>query len=217
MKLRIVVIDDHSIVRESLIARLAMMPNVEVVGEGQDGTEAVKLAGEQRPDIVVMDIGMPRLNGVEATRQIIQQFKGTKVIALSMHSERRFVCEALAAGVSAYVLKSGAFEELEKAISSVAQGCVYLSPEVQETVVLDYAARAGGSGAAPHADLTLREREVLQLVAEGMTTKQIAQHLSLSVKTVETHRRQVMDKLNIDSVGGLVRYAIREGIATLDQ
>jgi len=216
MKMRIVVVDDHRLVREGLVARLKSLEGVEIVGEGQDGREAVELCKSTHPDIILMDIGMPVLNGIDATRLVRQECRGTKVIALSMHSEKRFVSEALRAGVSGYVLKDDAFEELAEAIRMVAAGGVYLSPGVQEAIVSDYAGAAGPSS-MPRAELTPREREVLQLVAEGMTTKQVAAELNLNVKTIETHRRQVMEKIGADSVAGLVRYALREGITTLDR
>jgi len=214
--MRIVVVDDHRLVREGLVARLKSLEGVEIVGEGQDGREAVELCKSTHPDIILMDIGMPVLNGIDATRLVRQECRGTKVIALSMHSEKRFVSEALRAGVSGYVLKDDAFEELAEAIRMVAAGGVYLSPGVQEAIVSDYAGAAGPSS-MPRAELTPREREVLQLVAEGMTTKQVAAELNLNVKTIETHRRQVMEKIGADSVAGLVRYALREGITTLDR
>jgi len=216
MKLRIAVVDDHRLVREGLIARLKCLDDLEIVAEGQDGREAVELCKEHHPDIILMDIGMPVLNGIDATRLVRQECLGTKVIALSMHSEKRFVSEALRAGVSGYVLKDDAFDELADAIHLVAAGGVYLSPGVQEAIVSDYAG-AAGPASAPRAELTPREREVLQLIAEGMTTKQVASNLGLNVKTIETHRRQVMEKIGADSVAGLVRYALREGITTLDR
>jgi len=216
MKLRIAVVDDHRLVREGLVARLNCLDDIEIVGEGQDGREAVDICNATHPDIILMDIGMPVLNGIDATRLVRQECRGTKVIALSMHSEKRFVSEALRAGVSGYVLKDDAFDELAEAIHMVASGGVYLSPGVQEAIVSDYAG-AVGTSAMPHATLTPREREVLQLIAEGMTTKQVAAHLNLNVKTVETHRRQVMEKIGADSVASLVRYALREGITTLDR
>jgi len=216
MKLRIAVVDDHRLVREGLVARLNCLDDIEIVGEGQDGREALDICNATHPDIVLMDIGMPVLNGIDATRLVRQDCRGTKVIALSMHSEKRFVSEALRAGVSGYVLKDDAFDELAEAIHMVASGGVYLSPGVQEAIVSDYADAVGAS-AMPNAALTPREREVLQLIAEGMTTKQVASQLNLNVKTVETHRRQVIEKIGADSVAGLVRYALREGITTLDQ
>jgi len=216
MKLRVAIVDDHRLVREGLVARLNCLDEIEIVGEGQDGREALDICNATHPDIVLMDIGMPVLNGIDATRLVRQECRGTKVIALSMHSEKRFVSEALRAGVSGYVLKDDAFDELAEAIRMVAAGGVYLSPGVQEAIVSDYAGAAGMS-TPPSATLTSREREVLQLIAEGMTTKQVAAHLNLNVKTIETHRRQVMEKIGADSVAGLVRYALREGITTLDR
>lgn len=217
MKPRVIIADDHRILRDGIIAQLAVENRYEVVAQASNGVEAVELCKEYRPDLVIVDLGMPELNGIDATRQIVKSCIGTRVLALSMHSEQRYVADALQAGVAGYVLKDAAFEELEHALDTVLAGGVYLSPGIQAAVIdhaLGRSPRLRGQAAR---DLTVREREILQMVAEGLTAKQIAAKLYLSVKTVETHRRQVMEKTGANSVADLVRYAIREGIATLDQ
>ena len=232
--MRVLLADDHRIVREGLRSLLQAQPDLEVVGEAPDGRQAVEMTVQLKPDVVVMDVAMPQLNGIEATRQITGKGPGAKVIALSMHSDRRFVAEALKAGASGYVLKDSAFEELVTAIRSVVADRVYLSPRVAGVVVEDYVRRlptGGRTAAAPpparhHDDgapghtsvfdvITPREREVLQLMAEGYATKEVAHRLQVSVKTVETHRRQIMEKLDLHSVAELTKYAIREGLTAL--
>jgi len=190
--------------------------DMEVVAEAADGRRAVELAHELSPDVIVMDVGMPGLNGIEATRQITQREPDTKVVALSMHSDRRFMGEMLKAGAKGYLLKDGAFEELSGAIRSVVQDKVYLSPKIADVVVDDYVRRQHNPEPSAFAKLTPREREVLQLMAEGRATKEIALDLRVSIKTVETHRRQIMEKLNIYSVAELTKYAIREGLTSLE-
>ena len=192
---------------------------MQVVAEANDGRSAVQLAQELQPDVVVMDVGMPGLNGIEATRQITNREPEAKVVALSMHSDRRFMGEMLKAGAKGYLLKDGAFEELATAIRSVVANKVYLSPRIADVVVDDYVRRTPGQAAgdtSAFAKLTPREREVLQLMAEGRATKEIAMDLKVSIKTVETHRRQIMEKLQIHSVAELTKYAIREGLTSLD-
>jgi DNA-binding NarL/FixJ family response regulator len=226
--LKILLADDHQIVREGLRSVLEAEPDMTVVAEAGDGRVAVQMSEETQPDVVVMDIAMPHLNGVEATRQIIGRRTGRvpKVIALSMHQDRRFMTEMLKAGASGYLLKDAASEELIQAIRTVAGGKTYLSPQIADVVVDDYLRRlplgAPGQSAAPvgersaYAALTPREREVLQLMAEGKATKQIAMILHVSIKTVETHRRQLMEKLNLHSVAELTKYAIREGLTSVE-
>lgn len=220
MSIRVLIADDHQIVRDGLKSMLAKSLDVEVVGEAENGREAVSLARELGPDVVVMDIGMRELNGIDATRQIVDELAGTKVIALSMHSDRRYVSEMLAAGASGYLLKDGAFDELASAIRAVADGRAFLSQGVADTVLEDYRRQLSGSPQTAPAGsarpLSGREREVLQLIAEGLSTKEIAARLHLSVKTVETHRRQIMEKLGIYNVAGLIKYAVREGLASLE-
>ncbi len=167
--------------------------------------------------MVIIDISMPDLNGIEATRQIVAESPGVKVIALSMHSDRKFVREMLSAGASGYMLKDSAFEELDKAISTVNDNQTYLSPGIADTVVKDYLGKIVTDNSAASIALTNREREVLQLFAEGKTTKQIASLLCVSIKTIETHRKQIMDKLGLNSIAELTKYAIREGLTSLEK
>jgi DNA-binding NarL/FixJ family response regulator len=217
--MRILLADDHQIVREGLRSLLQQHDDMEVIAEARDGRGAVQLAHELRPDVVVMDVGMPGLNGIEATRQITSQEPHARIVALSMHSDRRFMGEMLKAGAKGYLLKDGAFEELATAIRSVVANKVYLSPRIANVVLDDYVHRdaSGMSGdTSAFANLTPREREVLQLMSEGRATKEIAMDLHVSIKTVETHRRQIMEKLDIHSVAELTKYAIREGLTSLD-
>ena len=175
----------------------------------------IKLAKKLLPNIVIMDIGMPDMNGIDATRQIILETKSIKVIALSMHSDRRFVLQMLKAGASGYLLKDSAFEELELAIQTVMSGQPYLSPKITDVVIKEYIYSIPANEATVFTALTSREREVLQLLAEGKTTRQIAAHLNISIKTIETHRQQIMEKLNMHSIAELTKYAIREGLTSL--
>lgn len=217
MAIRILLADDHRIMREGLKSLLNDEPDLEVLGEVANGRLAIEMADELSPDVVVMDIGMPELNGIEATRRIVQDHPNTKVIALSMHSDRRFVAEILKAGASGYLLKDGAFEELAGAIRTVMGNRMYLSPRIADVVVDDYVRNSSGRAEpSAFAALTPREREVLQLLAEGKATKQAAACLHVSVKTVETHRRQIMTKLDIHSVAELTKYAIREGLTSVE-
>jgi DNA-binding NarL/FixJ family response regulator len=190
---------------------------MEVLAEAEDGRDAVRLVRKLSPQVVIMDVGMPDLNGIEATRQILQESPETKVIALSMHSDRRFVTNMLKAGASGYLLKDSAFEELATAIRVVMARKTYLSHEIAHVVVKDYV-QGGGSKDDPSvfSVLSPREREVLQLMAEGKTNRQIAETLNVSLKTVETHRQQIMNKLEIHNIVELTKYAIREGLASLD-
>jgi two-component system response regulator NreC len=211
--LRVLVADDHQMVRQGLKSIL-LREGFEVVGEACDGHEALKLAETLRPDVAVFDIAMPILNGVDAARALRQVSPGTKTILLTMHREDQYVADALRAGIRGFVLKTEAPSDLVRAIQEVARGGKYLSPGISQTVV-KVMAQAGSAKAELRADpLSPREREVLQLVAEGRTTKQIAHLLGLSVKTVESHRSSIMDKLEIHDTAGLVRYAIRRGLIT---
>ncbi len=215
MPVRIVIADDHRIVREGLRHLLEKRTDFKVVAEAPDGESAVRLAKELSPDVVILDISMPGLNGIEATRRILAERPGVKVLALSMHSDRRFVIETLKAGASGYVLKDSAFDELARAIEVVMARGAFLSPAITEMVVRDYVTQAGVDDAAAFSVLTPREREVLQLMAEGESTKAIAGRLAVSVKTVETYRQQIMEKLDLHSVAELTKYAIREGLTEL--
>jgi DNA-binding NarL/FixJ family response regulator len=212
--IKIILADDHKIVRQGLRTMLESEADIEVIGEADDGRMAVRLARELSPQVIIMDVGMPDLNGIEATRQVLAESPGIKVIGLSMHCDRRFVMNMLKAGASGYLLKDSAFEELATAIRMVLGGKVYLSTEIANIVVKDYL--QGGGDESVFSVLTPREREVLQLMAEGKSSRQIADHLIISIKTVETHRMQIMHKLQIFSVAELTKYAIREGLASLD-
>ena len=215
--MRILLADDHRIVRQGLRSLLEAEADFEVVAEAENGRQAIEMAEELAPDVVVMDVGMPEMNGVEATRRVVVNNPQVKVVALSMHSDRRFVAEMLKAGAAGYLLKDGAFEELVGAIRTVAAGRTYLSPRIADVVVEGYLRnQAAPSEPTAYAKLSPREREVLQLLAEGKATKEAAAALHLSVKTVETHRRQIMEKLNLYSVAELTKYAIREGLTSLE-
>jgi len=216
MSRRIVLADDHKIVRDGLRSLLEKQPQYEVVGEAEDGRAAVELARKLTPDLVIMDIAMPDLNGIEATRQIVGGRARTKVLALSMHARAQFVGRMLEAGASGYLLKDSAFEELVDAIRAVFENRVYLSKEITGVVVEDYVHRRTVTKGGVEVVLTPREREILQLMAEGRSTKEIAADLHVSVKTVETHRQHIMEKLDIYTVAGLTKYAIQEGLTSLE-
>jgi len=215
--LRIILADDHRLFREGLRNMLQREQDLEILPDAPDGREAVRLAAELNPDVILMDVTMPDLNGIEATRQIRASLPDVKVLGLSMHADRQFVTELLSAGASGYLLKDCPCQELVGAIHVVADGEVYLSPKVAGTIVGAVAGSAGDgpSGKRGFSALTPREREILQLVADGSSSKEIAYQLGLSVKTVDTHRRQVMEKLQLYSVAALTHYAIREGLTAL--
>ncbi len=212
MGIKILVADDHAMVRESICFLLSNEVGLEIAGEAEDGRSAVKLSLELKPDIVIMDIAMPILNGIEATRQIIHDMPNVKVIALSVHTDRRYVREMLKAGAVGYVPKHCAFQELVNAIRSVSSNHTYLSSEISGIVVEGYLHGTSEEEGSAYSILTPREREVLQLIAEGKSTKIIARELFLSCKTIEWHRSQLMSKLGVQSVAELVKYAIREGL-----
>jgi DNA-binding NarL/FixJ family response regulator len=216
MAIRIILADDHKIIRQGLRSLVEQQPDMEVLAEAREGRTAVELTDELRPDVVIMDVAMPELNGVEATRTIVDQDRHLHVVALSMHKERQYVARMLEAGASGYLLKDCAFEELVNAIRTVVRGQTYLSPQITGTVVDDYVRNMPRDQLAVQQELTPREREVLQLMAEGQSTKEIARTLDVSVKTIETHRRNTMKKLEVDSVAELTKYAIREGLTTLE-
>jgi len=215
--IRILLADDHKIMREGLRSLLEKQPDFEVAGEAADGRETLKMARDLKPDAVIMDIGMPRLNGIEAARRVISESPGTRVIAFTMHADRRYVAEMLKAGASAYLLKDSGHEELVRGIRAALAGKIYLSPDIAEKVVREYLDHIPPRDFSAFSLLTAREREVLQLIAEGKTTKEIASLLYLSVKTVETHRQNIMDKLELHSVAELTKYALREGLTSLDE
>jgi len=218
MAIRILLADDHGIVRNGLRSLIEKQTDSEmkVIAEAETGRIAVQLASELRPDIIIMDVSMPDLNGMEASRQILDKHPGIKILGLSMHSNRRFIADMLSAGVCGYMLKESLFDELILAIRTIMTGDTYLSPRITGIVIEDYISRLA-KGETSHSDvLTGREREVLQLLAEGKSTKQIAGQLHVSVKTIESNRRQIMNKLGIDSIAELTKYAIREGLTSLD-
>ena len=216
MSIRILLAEDHQIMREGLHAMLDKQQGMEVIAEAADGRTAVQLVQKLSPDVVIMDISMADLNGIDATCHIVSESQATKVIALSMHSDRQIVAKMLIAGASGYLLKGCAFTELCSAIRAVMTNQIYLSPGITDVVVEDYVRYLSAAEPAPHTVLAPRERETLQLLAEGKSTKQIASLLHLSAKTIETYRRQIMSKLSIRSLSGLTKYAIREGLTSLD-
>ncbi len=217
MSVKVLLVDDHRMMREGLRLILDQEPDIEVAGEADTGRAALELAEKFQPDVVVMDIGMPDLNGIEATRRIRKLCPAARVIALSTYSDRRYVVGMLEAGSSGYVLKNAAAEELVRAIQEVVRGEKYLSPELTGTVVSDYIRRAMSPGAAERSVLAPREREVLQLIAEGKTSKQVAAQLFIAVKTVDMHRQNIMNKLGMRSVAELTKYAIRQGLTRLEE
>jgi DNA-binding NarL/FixJ family response regulator len=207
----IVVADDHKIVREGLVRLLQEREDFTVVGEASDGEEAVQMVLDKQPDVVIMDIWMPRLSGIDATRRIGKRGCDSKILVLSMHESRTYVEEVLRAGASGYIVKNSASTDLIQAIDAVRGGASYLSPAITQQVV-DAIARPGDASPTGVAMLTDREREVLQLIAEGLSSKEIANMLGVSLKTVDSHRSNLMEKLDIHKVSGLVRFAIRAGL-----
>jgi two-component system response regulator NreC len=212
MSIKVLIADDHQIMREGLRTMLEQEHDIQVLGEAEDGRMIHRLARELQPDVIIMDVAMPDLNGIEATRQIIAELPKVKIIALSMHDDRRFVLNMLKAGAVGYMLKDCAFKDLAKAIRVVMSQKIYLSHEVADIVVKDYLSSSQPVESSAFHLLSPREREVLQLIAEGKTSAQVGESLHISVKTVETHRQQIMVKLKIRSVAELTKYAIREGL-----
>jgi len=208
MSLRVVLADDHELLREGLRALLQAQGDFDVVGEAGDGLRAIELVERLSPQVIVLDVGMPQLSGIETARIITSRSSGTRIVALSMHADSRFVAEMFRAGASGYLLKDCAFEELAVAIRAVAAGKTFMSPQLT--------GQAPASASSAFELLTPRQRQILQLMAEGKSTKQIALLLKVSVKTTETHRRQIMAKLDLHSVAELTRYAIREGLSPLE-
>jgi len=217
MGIRIVLADDHRIVRDGLCALLAREKDIELIGQADDGLGAVRLARELRPDIVVTDVSMPGLNGVEATRRIRADEPSVRVLCLSVHAESRMVLAVLEAGASGYVLKDCSYDELALAIRKAMADQVHLSAELVGLVVKEVRSRGQPPSAGSTAALTPREREMVQLLSEGLSTQQIADRLHVSIKTVATHREHVMQKLDISSLAELTRYALCEGLSSLDQ
>ena len=216
MSIRVILADDHTIVRHGLSKLIQQQKDLEVIAQAGDGHSTIELTRDLSPDMVIMDIGMPDLNGIDATRQIVHDFPQIKVIGLSMHSGKKYIIEMLKAGASGYLLKDCALEELIIAINTVAEGKIYLSPSITDIVVENYVRKSKKKELSAFSLLSQREREVLQLLAEGNTTKQIGLHLHISPKTVEGHRLRLMEKLKLDSVAQLTKYAIQEGLTSLD-
>jgi len=210
---RIVLADDHTVMRNGLRLLLERQPNLQVVGEASDGRQAVTLIENANPDVVIMDIAMPNLNGIEATRQIVTQNPRTAVAILSMHSDESYVIRALKAGARAYLLKDSAEADLLAAVRALTEGKSFFSPAISKILVEDYMRQLQSRGAEDTYELlTNREREILQLLAEGRTNKEVANMLNLSLYTVETHRTHILQKLNLHSVPELILYAVRKGI-----
>ena len=215
--MKILIADDHGIVRQGLKSLLETRLNLEVVGEAEDGMAAVKMVKALQPDVVIMDITMPQLNGVEATRMIHQEFPNVKIVAFSMHPEKHIVKEILEAGASAYVLKSYLFDEISRALEAVCADQRYLSPRITDVVVEDYVRQPEAGGKAEGLPrLTARDRQIIQMLAEGKSVKQIALALHISPKTADASRRKILQKLGVTSIADLVKYAVREGITSLE-
>lgn len=216
MKTTVLLVDDHKLLREGLRSLLEKETDIKVVGEAEDGRTGVKKARELRPHIVLMDIGMRDLNGIEATQRIKTEAPEVKVIALSMHSDKQFVMRMFRAGASGYLLKAGAFEEVVTALRTVAANGFYTSPKITDVVIEDYIRQLSRPDAAAASPLTPRENEILQLLVEGKSVKDIARHLNVSVNTIGTHRSHVMTKLGADNLADLTKYALRHGLTFLD-
>ena len=214
-RIRVLLADDHRMIRAGLRLVLEQQPDVAVVGEADDGRQAVSLAAELTPDVVVMDVGMPNLNGIEAAAQVKQARPETSVVMLSMHSDEGYILRALRAGATGYILKDSAEADLVSAVRAVSEGKSFFSPKVSRILLEDYMRKLRKTGAEDSYDLlSAREREILQLVAEGKSSKEIANLLNLSVYTVETHRGNMMQKLNLKGIPELILYAVRKGIVS---
>ncbi len=214
--MRILIADDHGVVRQGLSHLIDSQDDMEVVGEAEDGLMVIRLAEELSPDVILMDISMPNLNGVEATYLVLEKNPTIRIIALSVHFDKHFVNEMLKAGASGYVLKSSLFEEVLRALHTVEAGERYLSPRITEVVLDDYIPYIAKIDKSAKEHLTERERRIVQMLAEGRSTKQIALHLHVSSKTTDANRRQIMNKLGISSIAELTKYAIREGITSTE-
>jgi DNA-binding NarL/FixJ family response regulator len=214
--MKILIADDHGVVRQGLKALIETEAGMQVVGEASDGQEVVQLARQLSPDIILMDIAMPNLNGIEATRLILEDNPQIRIIALSVHSDKHFITEMLKAGASGYILKSCLFDEVLRAIQTVASGDYYLSPKITDVVVDDYKYYMATINKSAQVRLTPRERRIIQLLTEGKSSKQIALRLHLSPKTVDSNRREIMNKLGIFSLAELTKYAIREGLTSAE-
>lgn len=216
MPINILVADDHSILRHGVCQSIGMQDEMQVVGQADSGLSAIRMVHKLNPDVVIMDISMPDINGIDATRDIVRDFPDVKVIALSMHSSSKFVREMFNAGAAGYLLKDCEFDELVEAIHTVVSGKSYISPEISDVVLDNYVKNTTEPKSAVYKTLTKRERQVLQLLAEGNTTKQVGLKLHISPKTVEAHRLRLMEKLDIDNIAELTKFAIQEGLTSLE-
>ena len=219
--IRVIIVDDHALVRAGFCSLLKNLSGIQVVAEAEEGYEALRLIKEKKPDIVLLDLSMPGLNGIEVAFRISKEFPEVRTIILSMHVNEEYVLQAMRVGAAGYLMKDSKSEELDLAIKTVASGKTYLSPPVSQKVIEEYIKQPLKSGSIAHKTgvyerLTPRQREVVQLITEGFTSKEIAKKLNVSVKTIDTHRTQIMERLNIHDIASLVRYAIRMGIVKLD-
>lgn len=215
MHIRVLIVDDHRMFREGLRSLLVQVPDIEVVGEACSGSEAIQMVADFSPEVVLMDIAMPDMNGIEATRQLLGDNPALRILALSMESEHRFIVEVLGAGACGYVLKDTAFTELADAIRRVHSGDTYLGPRISELIIKDYLLHIRGGLATTHNLLTPREQEMLQMIADGKNSKELSAAFDISIKTVEVHRHRIMKKLNLYSIAELTKYAVREGLTSL--
>ena len=217
MSIRVVAIDDHSVFREGLRLVLDQHENIELVGEAGNGREGIEVVTREKPDVVIMDVNMPDLNGIEAAKAMLGNDGEVKILILSAYSNRRFVTELFRVGIRGYILKESASEEVIRAIEAVAGGGSYIGPKIADVIIKDYA-EGGGTNVGKTAvdSLTLKERELLQLLAEGVSTKEVAALLDVSIKTIDARRRSIMTKLGISSIAKLTKFAIREGITSLE-
>ena len=210
----VIIVDDHELIRSGLRSMIEKRSDMKVVAEAVDGRTTLKLVQKLSPDVVIMDVKMPDLNGIEATRQVLDNSPNIKILALSMHSDKDFIREMLKAGASGYMLKDSAFSELVNAIQAVVSNKVYLDPHIAKIVTEDYVCNLSNNDSSIRSVLTRGELEAIQLLAEGKSMKQVARILNLSIKTIESRRRKIMDKLGIDNIADLVKYAIREGLTS---
>lgn len=217
MKKRVLLVDDHEIVREGLRSLIDQQTDLQVVGEACTGREALQLARKLKPDVIIMDVSMPDLNGIDAAHQILADQPSTRIVALSMHSDKRFVVGMLKAGALGFVLKESAFSELVQAVRAAVDQQVFVSPRIAGNVIIDFMNRVPDEELSVAHKLTTREREVLQMIAEGKSTRDISDALFISVKTVEARRRSIMKKLDLHSVAELTRFAIHEGLISLEK
>lgn len=216
MSIKVLLVDDHEIVRFGLCSLIEEQPDMEVIGEVENGRKAIDFAHKLRPDVIIMDIAMPDMNGIEAARRIRKEIPDTSIVVLSMHHKKKFIIDTLKSGVSGYILKTKVYDDLILAIKAAVAGEVYLSSKIATIVAHDIVGGLPVHEKSAYTVLTPREREVLQLITEGKNTKESALHLNISIKTIESTRRQIMQKLDIHNIADLTKYAISEGITSLD-